>query len=161
MSTSQGFRWRTVVEVGLISAVIYVLLGAPGFPAGLVTGGSSTAKNDVPVARAKIESLVYPDQTLSCAEHEYNIHVFSTAPLVIYIDGFLSEGEAEHLVNIRSVSLHFQGPRTPLTQHPARTNGRYRPSSTKVSRQPTLPSASPRRRSLTVTTSFNALSNVL
>ncbi|KAK4541439.1 hypothetical protein LTR36_008040 [Oleoguttula mirabilis] len=99
MATGQGFRWRTVIEVGLISAVIYVLLGAPGLPAS-ITSGSQAAKQHVPVAGAKIQSLVYPDKDLQCPGHNYDIHVFSTTPLIIYIDGFLSDSEAEHLVDI-------------------------------------------------------------
>lgn len=99
MSSSQGFRWRTVAEVGLISAVIYVLLGAPGLPASLKT--TSSIEQELPVVHAKVENLVYPNKDLRCPEHKYDIHVFSTTPLIIYIDGFLSSSEAEHLVEIR------------------------------------------------------------
>ena len=102
MANGQGFRWRTIIEVGVISAVIYVFLGAPGLPIGFLT--SSSSEQDVPVARAKIENLVYPDKGLQCPRHEFDIHVFSATPLVIYIDGFLSDNEAQHLVDVRYVN---------------------------------------------------------
>ena len=102
MASEQSFRWRTVFEVGVISVVIYVLLGAPGLPLGLLLGTSSSGQEEkVPVSQAKLESLVYPSQDLQCPAHHYAAHVFSTTPLVIYVDGFLSDTEADHLVDIR------------------------------------------------------------
>jgi len=109
MASGQGFRWRTVIEVGVISAVIYIFLGAPGLPAGLIS--SSSSNQIVPVARAKIENLVYPEESLQCPRHEYDIHVFSATPLVIYVDEFLSEEEAEHLVDIRYANPSAYGHR--------------------------------------------------
>ena len=98
----KGFRWRTVLEVAVISAVIYVFLGAPGFPA-LATSTLSNEDSDVPVpiAQIKLDTLVSPDRNLDCPEHKYAVHVFSTAPLVVYIDGFLSDSEAEYLISQR------------------------------------------------------------
>lgn len=98
--SSAAFRWRTVLEVAAIAAVIYVFLGTPGLNTVLSSSGK---KIETPKARAKIESLVYPEKDLQCASHGYEVHVFSTRPLIIYIDGFLSDEEAEHLVKIRSV----------------------------------------------------------
>ena len=98
-SQPASFRWRTIVEVAVISIVIYVFLGTPGLPSSSTS--ESKAQNDVPVARAKAESLVYPDKDLRCPKHEFDVHIFSTSPLVVYIDGFLSEAEADHLVEIR------------------------------------------------------------
>ncbi|KAI7608232.1 hypothetical protein KC343_g12786, partial [Hortaea werneckii] len=98
MADHQGIRWRTFLEVGIISAAIYFLLGAPGLPAGIISEVST--QGEVPLAKAKVESLVYPQSNLQCSKHKYDVHVFSTAPLIIYIDGFLSEEETEHLVRI-------------------------------------------------------------
>ena len=97
--SSRSFRWRTVLEVAVISIVIYVFLGTPGLPSS--SKSESSIEKDVPVARAKTESLVYPDKNLKCPQHNFDIHVFSTSPLVVYIDGFVSDSEAEHLVDIR------------------------------------------------------------
>ena len=96
---TESFRWRTVLEVAVISIVIYIFLGTPGLRNSLE--GKSASDKDVPIARAKIESLVYPNEELKCAKHDFGIHVFSTNPLVIYIERFLSEMEAQHLVDIR------------------------------------------------------------
>ena len=102
MST-QSFHWRTVLEVGLISAVLYILIGAPGLPFRIFHDGQSTrsAEIDVPVARASTESLVYPDKGLKCSSYNVGIHLFSTSPLIIYINDFLSESETKHLIDIR------------------------------------------------------------
>ena len=102
--SGQSFRWRTVLEVAVISVVIYVFLGTPGLPSQL--RGTSSTGRDVPIARAKVESLVYPDKDLKCLRHDFDIHLFSASPLVIYIDGFLSDKEADHLVDIRHYPLH-------------------------------------------------------
>jgi hypothetical protein len=99
--SGKPFRWRTIVEVAVISVVIYIFLGAPGLKTP-VQHKPSNNEHDVPTPRAKAESLVYPDtQNLKCAKHEVDMHIFSTQPLVIYIDGFLSDAEVRHLVEIR------------------------------------------------------------
>ena len=99
--SEKPFRWRTIIEVAVISIGLYIFLGAPGLTSS--TGKkSTTGENDTPVPQAKAESLVYPDtKNLQCPEHDYDIHIFSADPLVIYIDGFLSDEEARHLVDIR------------------------------------------------------------
>lgn len=103
MSTQeqQSFRWRTVLEVGLISAIIYVVLGGPGLSALVGGTSSSIPERNTPVAKAKIENLVSPRKDIVCPQPQYDIHVFSTKPLVIYIDNFVSATEADHLLNIR------------------------------------------------------------
>ena len=105
MSNGATFRWRTVVEVAAISAVIYFLLGTPGLRGSSLTGKTSSSLEqtlqDEPVARAKSDRLVYPEPNLTCDRHDFEIHVFSTSPLVIYVDGFLSERETEHLIEVR------------------------------------------------------------
>jgi prolyl 4-hydroxylase len=99
--SEKSFRWRTVLEVAVISVVIYIFLGAPGI-SNSFSQPPSEVEDHIPAARAKAESLVYPDlKNIKCAEHSFDIHVFSTNPLVIYIDGFLSQDETKHLVEIR------------------------------------------------------------
>jgi len=97
--SDRPFRWRTLIEVAVIAAAIYIAMGAPGLFTTSTT--SSPAEKDVPIARAKAETLVYPSKGLQCARRNYDVHVLSTSPLVIYIDGFLSDSEAGHLVDIR------------------------------------------------------------
>lgn len=99
MSPSQpAFRWRTLLEVTAISAVVYFFLGAPGLSGVLKSNSKYVA---TPKALVRPESLVYPDPDLQCKEHGYDVHVYSTKPLVVYIAGFLSGEEAEHLVELR------------------------------------------------------------
>jgi prolyl 4-hydroxylase len=98
-SGQPSFRWRTILELTVISSVAYFFLGAPGLSGILTTG-----QNDVaiaPKAHLKPDTLVYPDLDLNCAEHKYDVHIFSAKPLVIYIDGFLTEEEADALIDLR------------------------------------------------------------
>nr|POE88156.1 prolyl 4-hydroxylase 1 [Quercus suber] len=98
----QSFRWRTVLEVAVIAAVIYMVLGAPGLSSTEVGESSSPHdEKDVPTSKAKIESLVFPRTDLQCPKPQFDVHVFSTSPLVLYIDNFVTEAEADHLVDMR------------------------------------------------------------
>lgn len=93
-----AFRWRTLLELTAISAALYFFLGAPGLSGVLKSDGKHVT---TPKALVRPESLVYPHPYLECAEFGYDVHVYSTKPLVIYIDGFLSGKEAEQLVELR------------------------------------------------------------
>lgn len=108
MAQDQPFRYRTILEVGIIALVIYYFLGIPGLssssPSSTTSSLDQVKEKDVPDAKARIESLVYPDVNLECGSHSYKgVHIFSTSPLVVYIDAFLSEVEASHLVEISYV----------------------------------------------------------
>jgi prolyl 4-hydroxylase len=100
-----SFRWRTVLELAAIISAVYIFLGAPGFSGSSLTSGG--VKKNVqgvkpkPKPHIRPESLVYPDPDLKCQEHGYDVHIYSTKPLVIYIDGFLSHEEADALVDLR------------------------------------------------------------
>jgi prolyl 4-hydroxylase len=99
--SDKPFRWRTTIEVAVISIVLYIFLGAPGLKS-TSQADVRVTDDDVPKAQARAESLIYPDvKNLQCTAHDYRVHIFSADPLIIYIDGFLSEHEAKHLVDIR------------------------------------------------------------
>ena len=52
----------------------------------------------------KLESLVTPDNNLSCKEHSHKgVFVLNKEPLVVYIEGFLSQAEAKELVKSRCI----------------------------------------------------------
>lgn len=109
-----SFRYRTIIEVAAISLVIYFFLGTPGLSSSrtpsspLPPSTSNIQDEDVPEAKAKIEALTTPDPNLQCPPHAFkNVHVFSSTPLVVYIDGFLSEEEADHFVDISFVSTGY------------------------------------------------------
>lgn len=66
------------------------------------TTSLSSYNENIPVLDA--EKLVIPEKDLACPDHAFETHILSTDPLVVYISGFLSKQEAEHLVTIRYVS---------------------------------------------------------
>lgn len=101
--SDRPFRWRTLIEVAVIAAAIYIAIGAPGLFTASTT--SDQVQKDVPIARAKAETLVYPSKGLQCPRRDFGIHILSSSPLVIYIDDFLSDSEADHLVDIRQVNI--------------------------------------------------------
>lgn len=96
-----SFRWRTLAEIALIASVIYVFLGAPGLGDLLKDTHRSKPVAAPKAQKTRTESLVYPDLDLKCEETGYDVHIYSTKPLVIYVDGFLSGEEADALVELR------------------------------------------------------------
>lgn len=93
----QPFRYRTIFEVAAISIILYIFLGYPG----LSNKDTQKETPQVQPSKAKAGKLVYPSKNLKCPPHEYKVNVFSTSPLVIYVDGFLSDAEADHLIQLR------------------------------------------------------------
>lgn len=108
--------YRTALEMAIISMVIYILVGAPGISSSSSYSSSSSSSSshdnsDSDSAtsglfsnsdkKVKIEHLVYPSKNLTCPKHDYTTHIFSTSPLVIYIEDFLSAEEVEHLIGLR------------------------------------------------------------
>lgn len=127
---SQPFRYRTIFEIAAISIILYIFLGFPGLAGKEVVQDDSSR---VVPSQAKIGKLVYPSMNLQCPRHEYTVNIFSTAPLVIHIDGFLGEAEADHLIQLRYISdPSFNKPS--LTTNLAQTNGTSPQSPTKASK---------------------------
>ncbi|QIW95594.1 hypothetical protein AMS68_001112 [Peltaster fructicola] len=91
-------RWRTIIEVAVIAIGIYIVLGAPGTSLDIFRQSQTSVKPSR--ARARVESLVHPDRDLQCPPHDYQVHLFSAEPLIIYIENFLSEEETEHFIRI-------------------------------------------------------------
>ncbi|KAF1998069.1 hypothetical protein P154DRAFT_622046 [Amniculicola lignicola CBS 123094] len=93
----------SVLQYTALAVLAYVLAGAPflavftGSTAKL--GGRSERKKEVH-SFDRGEGLVVPERNLSCKKHTYNTHVFSRDPLVVYIEGFLSDEEASHVVEM-------------------------------------------------------------
>lgn len=102
MSSGQpAFRWRTALELATIVSVIYIFIGAPGLSTFLTSDKNASNHVVKPKAHIRPDSFVYPDPDLKCAEHSYDVHIYSANPLVIYIDGFLSQDEADALIDLR------------------------------------------------------------
>lgn len=93
----------TVAEYFLISVVLYIFVLSPYLQPYI----SSSESSEEPVASfEKIEALVYPDRNLVCPEHAYQTHILSRDPLIIYIPHFLSDKEANELVE--ASAAHFE-----------------------------------------------------
>ena len=96
-------QWRTILELFAIAVAIYAFVGAPGVGNPFSTRSGSSESIEPAKSLARIESLVYPDSSLDCStyDHGYEVHVLSTRPLVVYIGGFLSDEEADELIELR------------------------------------------------------------
>lgn len=61
--------------------------------------------NEIPALNLQDDSFISPedDVPLECPSREgrYRVHMLSREPLVMYIEGFLGDEEAEHLVDVR------------------------------------------------------------
>lgn len=90
-------KLSTTVQYLFIGAIGYILAGAP-----LSRSLFGARKQDPPeeISFERSASLVISEDNLTCPHHAYNVHIFSRDPLVIYIQSFLSNEEAEHLVRI-------------------------------------------------------------
>lgn len=97
-----------VFQYAFCAIVVYVLAGAPlqaVFTASDGAGSSSGVREGL-IAQEKLDSLVIPERNLRCAEHGYKgVYIVSREPLVVYIEGFLSEEETEEVVSKRYVFL--------------------------------------------------------
>lgn len=101
MASESGLKPRTVLECLAVLGVLYLFFG--GQLSGLVSSDdvSGQEETSIPLSQDKIESLVYPDPKLQCKDHAYDVHIFSSSPLIIYIPSFLSEEESQHMIDIR------------------------------------------------------------
>ncbi|OCK95458.1 uncharacterized protein K441DRAFT_658884 [Cenococcum geophilum 1.58] len=90
-------KLSTTVQYLFIGAIGYILAGAP-----LSRSLFGERKQDPPeeISFEKSASLAISEDNLTCPHHAYNVHIFSRDPLVIYIQSFLSNEEAEHLVRV-------------------------------------------------------------
>ena len=105
-ASSSGFSLASLVQYVVLAGVAYFLAGAP-LSSSLTTSTSpsSTAHSAAGNAAAesrKPDSLVIPEANLTCSPHAYRgVYVLSREPLVVYIEGFLSDTEAKEVVQTR------------------------------------------------------------
>lgn len=107
-SSASSFSVFTIFQYAFLALIAYVLAGAPlqEILFGRDGSGSSYSYHrDASVSSMspqKLESLVIPDANLTCDEHAFkSVHVLSREPLVVYIEGFLGEKEANEVVELR------------------------------------------------------------
>lgn len=105
-SSSGSVSVSSLVQYVFFAAIVYVLAGAP---LSTIFGESSASKGISANSNAganlkKLENLVVPEADLECGDHAYKgVYVLSREPLVVYIEGFLSDEEAKHVVDTRYV----------------------------------------------------------
>lgn len=128
----QTFRYRTILEVATISIMLYLFLGFSGFSNKADDKDESSRTSHSNVTTGK---LVYPAKNLQCQRHDYQVKIFSTSPLVIYIDHFLSDTEADHLIELRydiACGHHSHARTTDISS--VQIDGKSPPSRTKASK---------------------------
>lgn len=120
-TASSTLSISTLFQYSVFGIVLYLLAGAPlnsvlGFGTSPSDAsysssnyGSAKTGDAQVIGQEKINSLVVPEKNLQCGGEKgfKGVHVLSREPLVVYIEGFLSEEESEHLVKLRSVSFFF------------------------------------------------------
>ncbi|KAL1965392.1 hypothetical protein VTN77DRAFT_5829 [Rasamsonia byssochlamydoides] len=69
---------------------------------GLLGDGDYDNGQVLPALNISDDRFISPegDAPLNCPADDYRVHIFSRTPLVIYIENFLSEKEADHLVAV-------------------------------------------------------------
>lgn len=97
---SSGLSLRTALEYTAIATALLAFFGGSKIQSFLGFGEKSAPVENTLVSQDKIESLVYPASDLQCSDHPLEIHIFSRAPLIIYIPNFVSDEEAKHLVDL-------------------------------------------------------------
>lgn len=125
MPTTSNINISTVITWLLYLVPIYIFLIVPGlrvfFPATeLQTKDVSPvfgrfefddeADYDqlVPGLRVEDDSFISPEEDLdqlNCREDDYRVHIFSHKPLIIYVENFFTDAEADHLVTVRLAPL--------------------------------------------------------
>lgn len=94
-----ALKLSSVVEYLLVSAALYIFVVSPllrtYFPLFVLVDQESQYQSF-----EKTDALVIPDPGLQCEPHAYEVRILSLEPLVVYIEGFLSGEEAEHLVEV-------------------------------------------------------------
>jgi prolyl 4-hydroxylase len=105
-SSISSLSLRTVAQYTFLAVVAYILAGAPLLSI-LKTNAdpsSSVKARHGNVDAGKLDSLVIPEENLTCKEHAYKgVYVLSREPLFVYIEGFLGQGEGEEVVKLRYV----------------------------------------------------------
>lgn len=91
-------RLRTILEYVILSIPVYIFVLSPL----LKTIAPSIFSDAVSVnyqSFEKSDSLVIPESNLTCPPHKFNVRILKREPLIVYIDGFLSDTETAHLVS--------------------------------------------------------------
>ncbi|KAI1568879.1 2og-fe oxygenase family protein [Pyrenophora tritici-repentis] len=98
----------SLFQYTVLAALAYILAGAP--LSSLLSSPSSTSKNNNTARPGagqnshngpELENLVIPEKGLECGGHQFKgVYLMSREPLVVYIEGFLGEGEGYEVVRL-------------------------------------------------------------
>ncbi|TKX18207.1 2OG-Fe(II) oxygenase-like protein 8 [Elsinoe australis] len=86
----------TGFEYAAILAVLFAFFGGINF-----SKRDGSDKREEWASRSsvdKTQSLVFPDGELVCPQHNFDVHIFSVAPLIIHVSNFVTQEEARHLI---------------------------------------------------------------
>jgi len=97
---SAGLSLRTALEYTAIATALLAFFGGSRIQSFLQPEDRDAPIENALASQDKIESLVYPTRNLECPTHPLEVHIFSKAPLIIYIPNFVSDEESKHLVDI-------------------------------------------------------------
>lgn len=106
---SSNLSFASIFQYAVFAVVVYVLAGAPltnmlgggGAASYSTTRRTSSGQSGQSASHEKLESLVIPEDDLVCADHAYRgVHILSREPLVVYIEGFVSDEESDHVVRL-------------------------------------------------------------
>ncbi|KAH7132145.1 hypothetical protein B0J11DRAFT_520943 [Dendryphion nanum] len=92
-----ALSFGTLIQYAVIALLGYILVGAPF---STVFSGSSVPSPRSQSSFDRVDSLAVPDAGLKCKDHGYRVHLFSREPLVIYIENFVNDQEAKHIVDM-------------------------------------------------------------
>jgi prolyl 4-hydroxylase len=93
----------SAIQYAFFGIVLYVLAGAP--LSSFISDASTSSSHSRGGEKLNLEHLVIPDPHLVCPAFAFNgVYILHRDPLVLYIEGFVSELEARHVVNIRFLS---------------------------------------------------------
>jgi prolyl 4-hydroxylase len=131
-------RIRTIFEYFLFSIPLYIFVLSPllrtYFPSFSLFDGSDTSVSFSSSSSAKHQSyektdaLVIPDPHLQCADSTYKTRILSREPLIVYIEGFLSDEEVRHFIDLAFVlSLPCPVP-TSLLIYTSPSSSHFQPS---------------------------------
>ncbi|KAF1971519.1 hypothetical protein BU23DRAFT_536731 [Bimuria novae-zelandiae CBS 107.79] len=113
MPAGSALSLGSVLQYVVLGVLAYVLAGAPllsvltGSPEGRAGRDSYGAWVPPALSGDKAAALVVPERNLSCEAHALRgVHVLSREPLVVYVEGFLSEDEVREVVDVSEPHFH-------------------------------------------------------
>lgn len=115
-------KLSTIISLFFYLIPLYIFVGAPILRQ-IFPGGDPADADDLdldldldddsetPSLHLSDDSFISPEDgtPLNCppGSNDYRVHILNVEPLVVYIEGFLKDWEAEYLVDVRYVFILF------------------------------------------------------